>query len=1029
MNLTRTSLKNPAATLVVVILLLVFGLMAIKALPIQLLPDIERPQITINNGWRAAAPEEMESTIVEPQEAVLRQLRGLTEMSSNVGPGFGNISLTFEVGQDMQMAMLDVINALNQTPPRPRESMEPVVTLGGGRGNVASILLKKLDKTADSDFTSHQKLIDDVVEPGLKAIPGVSIVDLASYRPKELHIVFDPYRMAALGLDIDSLQQRLRRSGNTSGGFAEVGRRQYTVRFQGQYTPEDYGQMIVSYNQGRPVYLNEVADVSVGYSDISGFTSRNGYPAYYITVQRTLDSNTVAILEGINKTIERLNQGELARAGLELELSFDASIHIKRAIALVNGNLALGIGLALLILYLFLRGVVPTLLIAVTIPVSLLLAFIVLEAFERSLNVVSLAGLAFAVGLVLDAAIIVQENIVRLLQKGHSLAQAVKQGTGQVSGALVASTATTVAIFLPVLFMEGVEGQLFYDLAMTLAVAVVASMLTALTIIPVASQRWIKVPDNDDQQDTNKNRLWIRLSDLIQRLTGGRRKPLLWATVLVPGMIAVIVLLMPKTDFLPQAKSDGIFSGFTLPPGGNIQVLKKEIGDLLIKRLTPYYEDKKYPAIKGYNIAMYPSFNVLFIYPENPKEIPDVLKLLKDEILVGLPDTRSFSVRGSLLNFGLNTGREVYLDFQGPDTAELMAQAKATRSKVEEALSGAGVRALPGLSFGQPELRVLPDDIRLASAGVDRQTVANAVRAVTDGVYVGEYFDGNDRMDIILRSQGWRTPEQLEATPLYTQQGGVQTLGQLTQMERTVGPTSLLRIDGQRTISLQISPPDNMALVEVMDILEQQVLSPLRPDLPKNMSVRFRESGNNLNAAIVEMSKNFLIAVLILFLLMAALFKSAKDSLLVMLSMPLAIAGGVVSLRLLNLFTFQSLDLLTMIGFIILMGLVVNNAILMVDQTRRGQALGWSLDKSVYEAVLTRSRPVYMSTLTSIFGMLPLMLVPGVGSEIYRGLATVIVGGMAFSALFTLLLMPSLLRLTGREPIEPVVESTPVAAK
>ena len=1019
MNLTRASLKNPAATLVVVILLVVFGLLAIKELPIQLLPDIERPQITVNNGWRSSAPEELESTIIEPQEAVLRQIRGVTEMTSDIGPGFGNITLTFDVGQDMQTAMLDVINALNQTPPRPRESMEPVVVLGGGRGNVASILLKKLDKDGGPDFTAYQKLIDDVVEPKLKSVPGVSTVDLASYRPKELHIVFDPYRMAALGLDIDGLQRRLARSGNTSGGFAEVGRRQYTVRFQGQYTPEDYGRMIVSYNQGRPVYLDEVADIKVGYADISGFTSRNGYPAYYITIQRTIDSNTVAILDGINAAIEELNGRDLAEVGLELELSFDASIHIKRAIALVNGNLAMGIALALLILYLFLRGVVSTLLIAVTIPVSLLLAFVVLEAFNRSLNVVSLAGLAFAVGLVLDAAIIVQENIVRLLQQGQSLAHAVRQGASQVSGALIASTLTTVAIFVPVLFMEGVEGQLFYDLAMTLAVAVVASMMTALTIIPVASQRWLR--NVGSQKEAGP--LWRRLSDRVQWLTASRRRALWWSTLLVGGMLALIVILMPKTDFLPQAKSDGIFSGFTLPPGGNIRVLEKEIGELLIKRLTPYYEDKQYPAIKGYNIAMYPSFNVLFIYPENPQDIPDVLKLLKDEILVGLPDTRSFSVRGSLLNFGLNTGREVYLDFQGPDTAALMAQAKAAMPQVEAALNGAGVRALPGLSFGQPELRVLPDDIRLASAGVDRQTVANAVRAVTDGIYVGEFFDGNERMDIILRSQGWRTPEQLSATPVYTANGGVQTLGQLTHIERTVGPTSLLRIGGLRTISLQISPPDNMALDEVMDILEQQVLLPLRKSLPDNISVRFRESANKLDGAIVEMSKNFMIAILILFLLMAALFKSAKDSLLVMLSMPLAIAGGVVSLRLLNLFTFQSLDLLTMIGFIILMGLVVNNAILMVDQTRRGERQGLALDQALYQAVLTRSRPVYMSTLTSIFGMLPLMLVPGVGSEIYRGLATVIVGGMCFSAMFTLILMPSLLRLTSTRQASPAVEN------
>lgn len=1008
MNLTRSSIKNPAAVVVVSLIMVLFGLLAVAKLPIQLLPSIEQPQIFIENAWRAAAPEEMESTIIEPQEAALRTVPGVTESSSFIGAGFGFITLTFDVGQDMQQAMLNVINAINQAPPRPREAAEPVVSLNSSGGTVASLLIRKLDESADSDFTALQPVIDDVVYPRLKAIAGVSAVDLSSRRAKELHIVFDPYRLAALGLSVDQLSSRIGRASNVSGGFAEVGRREYTVRFVGQYNPAQYEQMVVAYQNDRPVYLHEVAQVDIDYAEQTGFTKRNGFPAFYISMQRGAGSNTVEILEALNREITDLNQNELKNKGIEIVLSFDASVHIKRAVELVKGNLVLGIALALGILYLFLRGWQATLLIGLTIPVSLMMSIMVLDLFGRSLNVVSLAGLAFAVGMVLDAAIIVQENIVRLLQQGLALEQAVKKGTREVSSALWASTATTVAIFVPVLFMQGVEGQLFYDLALTLAVAVTASLLVALTVLPVASLYWLK-PDSGRESIML---FWQRLAQGIGLLTQSRTKAWCWVLLWVPGSILLIALLLPKADFLPQASIDTVFSGFSLPPGSNMQVLEQEIGDLLVTRLKPYYQDKKYPAIKGYNLSVNRSFNTLFVYVEDPDSVGDMITLLQEEILVGLPDTNTFSVQGSLFNFGFGSGRELNLDFQGPDVPQLMQQAAAAMPKIAQLLPGATVRPVPDLALAQPELRLTPDENRIAQSGVDRFTVATMVRAVTDGIYIGEYFDGNERMDIILKGSGWQSPEQLSATPLYTPGSGSQTLGQLSQLNYTTGPTSLQRVNGLRTISLQVTPAATMPLDEAMQILQRELMTPLRDEMPEQISVQFRGNADRLSHAMTEMGKNFAVAVFILFLLMAALFRSAKDSLLVVLSMPMAILGGVVALRLLNLVTFQSLDLLTMIGFVILLGLVVNNAILLVDQCRQSQREGLTLDQALYQAILTRSRPIFMSTLTSIFGMLPLVLVPGVGSAIYRGLAAVIVGGMTFSMLFSLILIPALLRLT-----------------
>ena len=388
-----------------------------------------------------------------------------------------------------------------------------------------------------------------------------------------------------------------------------------------------------------------------------------------------------------------------------------------------------------------------------------------------------------------------------------------------------------------------------------------------------------------------------------------------------------------------------------------------------------------------------------------------MIGIVRDEVLVDLPDTQAFVQRSSLLNFGFDGGRSINVDLQGPNINALSDVAMQAMPIINEAIPGAQVRPIPGLQIAEPELQLVPDDRRITAAGLDRATVANIVRAMTSGTFVGEYFDGNDRMDMILKGPAWNSPEELAAVPVATPLAGIQSIGELTDIRRTVGPTQLLRVNGQRTLTLSVTPPAEMTVQEALDTLRDVVGPQLRETMPDDMSLAYRGTADRLEEAFSTMAINLVVAALVLYLVLAAMFRSLWDGALVMLSMPLAIAGGVIALRVLNLFTTQAMDLLTTIGFLILLGLVVNNAILLVMQTRSAQRDGMNRSEAVAEAVRIRARPIYMSTLTSIFGMLPLMLVPGVGSQIYRGLATVIIGGMFVSAVFTLVLMPSILRL------------------
>jgi len=1008
MSLIRVSSDNPAALLAAAVLLFVLGVVGIVSLPIQMLPNLEYPEIRVNTSWRNAAPQEVEANIVEPQETVLRQVPGVVEMSSDVRPGNGNVRLTFDVGTDLQQAMLDVLNALNRAEPAPPDADEPSIQVGGGDFPVATLLVHPRVATPGTDVTQFQRVIEAYVEPALLRIDGVQRVNLNSQRDSLVLINFDPYRAAALGVQVTDIANTVTRAVNTTGGLASVGRRQYTVRYLGGFDLEELGDLIVARPNNEAVRLREVADITTELYPRNGFMYRTGFPAYYISVEGKYGANTVSILDDINEVIDELNAGPLSLQDLQVVLSFDASVHIRRAIGLVNGNLMLGVCLALGVLWWFLRGWRATLMIATTIPFSLLSSLLVLSLLGRSLNVVSLAGLAFAVGLVLDAAIIVQENIVRLRQGGMSSDTAAREGPSQVVGALFASTITSIAIFLPILFMEGLEGQLFADLALTLSVAVTASLIAAITVLPVVSKFFC----GDELATDRFGDFWDRLTNAIIRLTNTPALRAKWIASLLVAPVLLAWLLAPKLDFLPQANSDGVEVFFSMPEGIPLSTIENELILEVIDRLQPHVDGDANPGIRGYNLYSYGSNATgIYIYPRDPVEAPALMDKLRDEILVGLPGARPFISRASLLNIGISGGRNIDIDLQGPELAALMAAAKIGQDAINERFSDWSVRALPGVSLSKPELQLTPDDLRITQAGLDRGAVADAVRAFTGGLNAGRYFDGNESVDVLIWSGAWDTPEELAGVPIYTPQSGIQVLGELTNIGRTVGPTQLRRVNGQRTVTLQVLPPPGMTIEDALNTVRSEIDPILRDALPADADVFYRGTADQLASAVVDMSQNFALAILILALIMAAMFRSVKDSMIVLLVMPLAVVGGIIGLRVLNLFTYQSLELLTMIGFIILLGLVVNNAILLVHQTRAGERDGLARADAVANAIRIRARPIFMSTLTSICGMLPLMLVPGAGSDIYRGLATVIVGGMSVSAVFTLLLLPSILRL------------------
>ena len=1028
MSITLNSLRNPAGIAVVVAIILFFGLFSLSKLPVQLFPNIDEPTLSVNTGWRAASPREVESEIVEPLEDVLQGLPGMKEMTAGANKGFAWINLRFGLDTDMQQMLIEVISRLNRLDPLPRDSNPPQVQSGAGFGggganeSLTWFFVQLLPGTA-GPVESYQQVLEELLKPELEAIPGVAAVQIHAGQQQQLLIEFDPYRAAELGIEIPRVAALTGRANDVSGGFVDVGRRTYTLRFAGRYTPEQLGGLILEWRDGSPVRLGDIANISMSRGDQTNVTIQNGNPAMGVQIFRESGANALQALTEVKEVISRIRSEKIEPMGLTIQQSFDASVFIKRAISLVTGNLGLGILLAVGVLWWFLRQWRATLLIATAIPISLLTTFVVLYVTGRTLNVISLAGLAFAVGMVVDAAIVVLENIVRMREEGKPALQAAADGTSQVWGALLASTATTVAIFLPVIFLNDVEGQLFADLALTIAIAVSISLLVAVTVLPTAASRWL---DKVQLEDANKA-AWNRTADRITSLTDNPRRRLLLTAVLMAVPIATTWALLPKLDYLPPVKRDAVDGFFNFPPGANSKMIKEEIVDLVVQRMQPYMDGTKEPALKNYYIFSWPGGGTIGARVKDQSRVKELEKIIQTEISQGLPDTTMFAQQGNLFG-GFGGGRGIGIVLQSRDTEALLPVARAGMDIIPEYLQGARVNPWPGTELAEPELRLTPDDQRINEVGWNRETMASVMRSLGDGIWVGEHFDGEDRVDIILKAEHWDSPEELEAVPLMTPAGGVVPLGELVEIERTVGPSQIVRIDRRRSIVLNVSPPDGMSLEEAIGILKSDVEPRLRALMPADGTIRYGGSADALKNAVSNMTENFLLAIMVLFLLMSALFRSPKDSFLVVLALPLAAVGGVIAIRILNLITPQPLDLLTMIGFIIMMGLVVNNAILLVHQTRSAERDGMNRRDAVHQALTLRLRPILMSTLTSIFGMLPLVLIPGAGSVIYRGLATVIVGGMAVSTLFTLVLLPTLLRLGETKTVLAAAGNEPMKA-
>ncbi|AMO73089.1 efflux RND transporter permease subunit [Sphingorhabdus sp. M41] len=1015
MTLTNLALRYPAAIAAGLALIALIGIVSAFTTPIQLFPNIERPQISMQANWRAASPKEMESEITIPIEEQLRGIPGLETINSWSNNGNVWFNLEFALGTNMDKAFAEVSSRAQQVRNWPLDADRPIVGGGGGQQGESLIYLF-LQALPDSNMDSEAlaRLARDTIIPKLETIEGVQGVDLeAPTGERILRIRFDPWRLAQLNLTIEELSRAVGRFQDVGGGTVDVGRRGYALRFQGNFTAEQIGDLTVAQRGTTVIRMRDVADINVGPDKAFGATYQNGNPAIGMRVLREPGSNTLDAIDAVLGEVETFNQNELRTIGARIEKSFDPSVFIKRALSFLGGNLLLGTLLAVGLLWLFVRRARATVIIAATVPICLLTTLAVLGMAGRSINVISLAGLAFATGMVLDAAIVVMENFVRIRKQGTAPGPAALEAVSQVWPALFASTATTVAIFIPIMFIQDVEGQLFADLALTIAISVIASLIVAVTVLPAAARHFGGDLDMDDNE-----RRWDGYADRLFSLIDTDRKRRIWIPGLILAPLLISYFLWPQTDYLPDVKRDAVDAWVGLPSGQTLEAARSEIAEEVVQRLDPYLTGEKQPELLNYYLFVNPWGLNTGIRIKDQSRIEEMTDIVNNEILAGFPDVQAFAQQGSLFgNFGGNGSIELYL--QAEDDEALRQAALVATDSINAAIPGAMVRPNPDPNVVVPELRLTPNDRRIAELGMTRDQVGRAVRAMGDGLYLGEYVSDGERMRVIMRGLEAADPEAIESAPIVTPNGGAVPLGEVATLLRGVGPTQIAHVDGRKTLTINVAPPPGMALGDALEKIETSAEGPIRNALTAGGTLRYGGDADALLQAISSLSSNFILAAALLFVIMASVFRSAWDSALVIIALPLATVGGVIGIQILNLFKPTPLDLLGMIGFVILLGIVVNNAILLMAQARDCEADGMTRSEAARTALRLRLRPILMTTGTSVIGMLPLALVPGPGSAIYRGLAVIIVGGVLVSTIFTLVLLPALIQLGGARKSRP----------
>ena len=1020
MDLVKLSIQQPVSTVAAVILVILFGVIGLDRLPVQLTPDVEAPKINVKTTWRGATPYDIEKEIIEDQEDVLKSVAGLTLMESSSFNDYGTISLTFTVGTDLNDAMVRVTNKLNEVGNYPENADQPVVNTSSEEN---SPVIWMMLKTRDGDpnrIRTYRTFFENEVRHSLERVPGVGSLFVFGGTEKRLEITVDPVALADHQLTIGTVIDRVRNANqDISAGVMGLANRNYRLRTTAQFhAPGEIEELPLTDDGLNGVVMSRVAEVGYGYAPNPPAVLHNGQPMIVVGIRKEAGANVLDLTARMRALVDELNAGLLNDNGLFLDWVYDQSPYIITSIETVRNNLMIGAALAITVLLLFLRSVSSTLAVAIAIPISVMGTFFFMYLFGRNINVMSLAGITFAVGMLLDNSIVVLENIDRHRRLGKSPFRASYDGTREVWGAVLASTVTTVAVFLPVIFVEQEAGQLFQDIAIAITFSIALSLLVSVSVIPALTNKLYTFSSlQADPGAAGEGNFFVRgvmaLSGLSLRSTLSR---ILVVAVFTCASVILVMELIPKAEYLPQGNRNLILN-ILVPPPGYSDAKRLEVGEYIMQQVGPHLKEDRLEGIPQIQNLFFVASDTVTLFGGTSVHVDEARKMMPlfTRVMNSIPGMFGVSIQRGIFESGIGQGRTIDVNVSGSDNHQIVAAARVLFGAVKEAIPEAQVRPVPSLEISYPETNLIPNRSRVLANGLTERELGIYLDVLMDGRKVGDYKpDGEKSMDLIVRSasQSAGSPEALLDYLIANPYGELVQVRDLVTLQYGQGMTQVDHLERNRNIRLQVTPPEEMPLQTAMELISDDLVPTLERE-GKLDQVRVSVGGNadKLTETRIALQWNLALAVIIIYLLMSALFSNYLYPAIILFSVPLAAAGGFIGLMLVNMFIApQPFDILVMLGFIILVGTVVNNAILIVHQALNNVRYeGMSGQDAVLDSVRTRIRPIFMSTTTSLFGLLPLVLATGSGSEIYRGLGAVILGGLAVSTLLTLFVVPALL--------------------
>lgn len=1032
MNFAKWSVTRPVAVTMRIAALVLLGLVCFFRLPVDLLPRVELGIVAINTNWPNTSPEEMESQITRPIEQAVSTLPGLYSVSSNSELGESSVRMTLNYGVDVDKAAVDALQfvqrARREFPNDP--TLQPPVVFKFDP-NTFPVLI--LGASGIDDPVRLRTLLKNEVAPMIESAGGVAQVSISGGQDRAVIVEVDPDRLQAYGLTMIEIVRRIQAENlSLPAGIAEQGGKEYTIRSTGYFeTIEDAKNVPLGTANGRQILLRDVADVRDESQEQRVFTRLNGEPAVSIAISKQGDANTVATVKNVKETLRQVEQ---RYPELKFGTAYDQSKFIQNSITVLQEHAVIGGTLAILAILFFLRNVRSTFVVALSIPISITSTFALMYFCGFTLNTITLSALALATGLIVDDAIVVLENIFRHIERDKKrTVEAAVSGTVEIMPAVFASTATVMVVFIPLFMVQGQSGQIFTQLALVVIFSLAISLLDAATVVPMLASRVIREEEVEEleheglaaqhgKKPTIVSRAFERIGTWFHRLDDSYRNGLKWAIGhriwVVGGVVAITLAVLPLwpmvgTENLPKTDSGDVSIRVRLPIGTSLDITREKM-DLVEKILLADPDVETVFLASGANIGFrggvggassFEGAANLHLKEDRKTSTEDVIKRLQKQ-LGAIPGIRAnanpFDLVANIIG-GSNLGIQV--DIFGNDMGKLTELAKGVQDRLD------GIAGLSGVDVNiqeaSPELRWKVDRRKAQALGVSYQEIASTINSATNGSLATYFQDSGFQVPIYVQAPiaDRRTIDELKRLPIKPSrsvrpgENATQILlGQVATPVFETGPNEINRLNRQRYISVQGRAgdrPESEIQADVAKAMEGV-------ELPAGYYWDFGERQKRKAEEFSGLGMAVFLAIALIYMLLAAQFESFIYPLVVLCTVPLCVVGVILALFL----TDRAFGLTAFVGLLMLIGIVVKNGILLIDYTNQLRGRGMSRDEAILTASPTRLRPILMTSVCAVLGMLPIAAALGASSQLQAPLATVVIGGLTTSTMMTLFVVP-----------------------